>query len=98
LHALHFLFASALKLCDGSFATQYGAKLMQNYFPTLNAALDSESLIDIWPITASVPYGATVALANAGRWISIYRDGVTGLYERPVHYATLMSDTDIIHL
>jgi hypothetical protein len=71
---------------------------MQNYFDTLNAALDSESLIDSWPIYVSVPYGATIGFASAGRWISIYRDGVTGLYERPVHYATLMSDTGIIHL
>ena len=71
---------------------------MQNYFDTLNAALDSESLIDVWPITAIVPYGATIGFATAGRWISIYRDGVTGQYERPVHYATLMSDTGIIHL
>ena len=71
---------------------------MNNYFETLNDALDSEGLIDRWPITASVPYGATVGLAHAGRWISIYRDGVTGLYERPVHYATQMPDTGIIHI
>jgi len=71
---------------------------MQNYFDTLNAALDSEGLIDIWPIAASVPYGATIGFANNGRWISIYRDGVTGLYERPIHYATLMPDTGLIHL
>lgn len=71
---------------------------MNNYFETLNDALDSEGLIDCWPITASVPYGATVALAIAGRWISIYRDGVTGLYERPIHYATQMPDTGIIHI
>ena len=36
---------------------------MNNYFETLNDALDSEGLIDRWPITASVPYGATAALA-----------------------------------
>lgn len=71
---------------------------MKNYFETLNDALDSEGLIECWPVTASVPYGATVALATAGRWISIYRDGVTGLYERPIHYATLMPDTGTIHL
>lgn len=71
---------------------------MQNYFETLNDALDSEGLLDRWPITANVPYGATVALAVAGRWISIYRDGVTGRYERPVHYATQMSDSGIIHI
>lgn len=71
---------------------------MKNYFETLNDALDSEGLIDAWPIMASVPYGATVALAIAGKWISIYRDGVTGLYERPIHYSTRMADTGIIHL
>ena len=92
------MLASALLFCDGSVATQYEAKLMQNYFDTLNDALASESLLDIWPVTASVPYGATIGFASAGRWISIYRDGVTGLYERPVHYATLMADTGLIHL
>ena len=71
---------------------------MKNYFDTLNDALASEHLIDCWPVTASVPYGATIGFASAGRWISIYRDGVTGQYERPVHYATLMADTGIIHL
>lgn len=71
---------------------------MKNYFDTLNDALASEGLINHWPVTASVPYGATVGLAIAGRWISIYRDGVTGQYERPVHYATQMADTCLIHL
>ena len=71
---------------------------MNNYFDTLNDALDSEGLLDRWPITASVPYGATIGFATAGRWISIYRDGVTGQYERPVHYATQMADTGLIHL
>lgn len=70
---------------------------MQNYFNTLNDALDSENLIECWPVTASVPYGATVGLAHAGRWLSIYRDE-SGRYERPIHYATLMADTGIIHL
>lgn len=70
---------------------------MKNYFDTLNDALASESLTDIWPVTASVPYGATVGLAHAGKWLSIYRDE-TGRYERPVHYATLMADTGLIHL
>ena len=71
---------------------------MQNYFDTLSAALQSEGLADCWPITGNVPYGATVGLACNGRWLSVYRDGATGLYERPVHYATLMADTGLIHL
>jgi hypothetical protein len=65
---------------------------MQCYFDTLNAALASEGLLDAWPMTASVSYGATVGLAHSGRWISVYRNE-QGRYERPVHYATLMSDT-----
>jgi hypothetical protein len=71
---------------------------MQNYFQTLSDALHSEGLADCWPVTGSVPYGATVGLACNGRWLSVYRDGATGLYERPVHYATLMADTGLIHL
>ena len=70
---------------------------MQNYFETLNDALDSENLLECWPVTANVPYGATVGLAHAGRWLSVYRDE-SGRYERPVHYATLMADTGLIHL
>jgi hypothetical protein len=70
---------------------------MQNYFETLNDALDAEGLTHHWPVAANVPYGATVGLAYAGRWLSIYRDE-SGRYERPVHYATLMADTGLIHL
>ena len=70
---------------------------MRNYFPTLNDALESESLIDLWPLGATLNYGQTIGLASAGRWISVYRDE-TGRYERPIHYATLMADTAPIHL
>jgi hypothetical protein len=70
---------------------------MQCYFDTLNAALASEGLLDAWPMTSGMAYGATVGLAHSGRWISVYRNE-QGRYERPVHYATLMSDTGLIHL
>lgn len=70
---------------------------MQNYFETLSEALESEGLADLWPITASVPYGAAVGLARNGRWFSIYRDE-RGRYERPVHYETAMADTGLVHL
>lgn len=69
----------------------------QNYFETLHDALAAEGLLDFWPITASVPYGATVGLARDGRWLSIYRD-TSGRYERPIHYATAMPDSGLIHL
>jgi hypothetical protein len=64
---------------------------MQNYFPTLSAALDAEG-IDFWPMTLSISYGQTVSIAHAGRYITVYRSE-QGLYERPVHYATKMEDT-----
>lgn len=70
---------------------------MQNYFPSLNAALESENLVDVWPLGANLSYGDTIGLAVNGQWISIYRDE-TGRYERPVRYATQMADTGIIHL
>ena len=64
---------------------------MQNYFPTLSAALDAEGLT-FWPMTLSISYGQTATIVHAGRYISVYRDK-RGLYERPIHYATQMSDT-----
>lgn len=65
---------------------------MQNWFPTLNAALEAEDLIDRWPLGLNVAYGQNVGFATGGRWVSIYRDE-QGRYERPVHYATQMVDT-----
>jgi hypothetical protein len=70
---------------------------MQNWFPTLNDALESEGLTALWPLGANVEYGASVGLAAQGRWVSIYRDN-HGRYERPVHYATQMADSQLIHL
>lgn len=70
---------------------------MQNYFPTLNEALDAEGLVAHWPLGCNIGYGETIGLAASGRWISVYRD-TSGRYERPVHYATKMADTAPIHL
>jgi hypothetical protein len=39
---------------------------MQIWFPTLNAALDSENLTHLWPLGANVNYGETIGLAAAG--------------------------------
>lgn len=61
----------------------------RNWFPTLNDALDSEGLMELWPLGRNIRYGETVGLASGGRWISVYRDE-TGRYERPIHYATKM--------
>jgi hypothetical protein len=71
--------------------------LTKNWFATLNDALDSEGLLDLWPLGANLNYGQTVGLAKDGKWLSVYRDD-QGRYERPVHYATQMADSCLIHL
>lgn len=62
---------------------------MQNWFNTLNEALESEQLVEYWPLGTNIQYGQTVQLASNGKWISVYRDE-RGMYERPIHYATKM--------
>ena len=63
-----------------------------NYFPTLNAALAAEQLVDAWPCTAPpIAYGETRGWtwddgSKHGHYVSIYRDE-RGFYERPIHYA-----------
>ena len=64
--------------------------MKQNYFETLNAALDSEGLIESWPLSKSLQYGETFSYtfddgSRYGRYVSIYRD-TNGRYERPVSY------------
>lgn len=64
----------------------------QNYFPTLNAALESEGLLEAWDCTSPpLRYSASRMWtwddgSKNGRLVSIYRDE-RGMYERPVHYA-----------
>jgi hypothetical protein len=65
---------------------------MQNWFPTLNDALDAEGLYLLWPVGVNLEYGQSIGLSAGGRWISVYRDEA-GRYERPVHYATLVPET-----
>ena len=58
----------------------------QNWFETLNAALDSERLIDLWPFGLNVSYGENVHFTtDCGVHVSIYRE-TDGRYERPIHY------------
>jgi hypothetical protein len=64
----------------------------QNWFDTLNEALDSEALLDMWPLGVNINYDETKGLAAGGRYITITRDN-QGRYERPVHYLTKMEDT-----
>lgn len=62
---------------------------MQNYFPTLSEALESENLSHAWNMRP-IAYNETLSLTyddgtKYGHFISVYRDE-RGLYERPVHY------------
>lgn len=61
----------------------------QNWFETLNAALESEGLVEFWKLGDNLSYGegfrTTVEDGNRYRHISIYREN-DGRYERPVHY------------
>ena len=66
---------------------------LQNWFNTLNAALESENLLDAWDSIGFRPinYNQTFSWtwddgSRYGHYISIYRDTDLG-YERPVHYA-----------
>lgn len=63
---------------------------MQNWFQTLNDALDAENIVHMWS-GHPIQYGETVSLtyddgSRYGHYVSVYRDE-RGLYERPVHYA-----------
>ena len=63
----------------------------KNWFGTLNEALDSEGLLDTWPISKSgLSYGEYFSYtyddgSKYGHYVSVYRSE-DGLYERPVHY------------
>jgi hypothetical protein len=59
---------------------------MNNYFDTLNQALESEGLVDQWITGTNINYGETVQVNTGERLISVYRKS-NGRYERPVHYA-----------
>jgi hypothetical protein len=65
--------------------------MKQNYFPTLNAALESEGLLESWlPSNLPIGYGDVRSWTwdngtRHGHWVSVYRDE-RGMYERPVHY------------
>lgn len=57
----------------------------QNWFSTLNQSLESENLINYWPLGLNISYGETVRIVTDGRLISVTREN-DGRYERPVHY------------
>lgn len=65
--------------------------MKQNWFETLNAALESEGLLESWelhfqPIGRDQNFSYTWQDGSRyGHWVSIYR-AENGRYERPVHY------------
>ena len=65
--------------------------MKQNWFETLNAALESEGLIESWelnfqPIGRDQNFSYTFQDGSLyGHLVSIYR-AENGRYERPVHY------------
>ena len=65
--------------------------MQQNFFPTLNAALESEGLLESWELTfPPIPYSGSFSYtfddgSKHGHYVSLYRDQ-DGRYERPVHY------------
>jgi hypothetical protein len=64
-------------------------KVKQNWFLTLNEALQSEDLLNLWPLGLNIGYGETARFTtDCNRLISVFRE-TDGLYERPVHYKAL---------
>ncbi len=62
-----------------------------NWFETLNDALESELLTELWPLGSNIGYGETVQhIVEDGRdlrLISVYRNE-NGMYERVITYVT----------
>lgn len=64
----------------------------QNYFNTLNEALDAEGLLEkVGMITQPVGYDQQLNMAVDGTFISVSRMNC-GRYERAIHYQTQMED------
>lgn len=66
-------------------------QVKQNWFETLNQSLESENLVDLWPMGTNIGYGENVRVhvqdGTKERLISVYRE-TDGRYERPIHYIT----------
>lgn len=58
-----------------------------NFFNSLNESLESEGLVEKWPLGSNIGYGETVRHIVDDTLISVYRDE-RGMYERPIHYKT----------
>ncbi len=63
-----------------------------NFYETLNGALKSEGLVNLWPLGSNIAYGETVShivqIGDKLLLISVYRENQRGMYERPIFYFT----------
>ena len=66
-----------------------------NWFNTLNESLDSEGLVDLWPLGLNLGYNETASCAVDGTFMTVYRDS-RGMYERVVHYPTDMRNVRMV--
>lgn len=58
----------------------------QNWFSTLNEALEAENLLEAWDcFWMPIVYGETRVFYTENERVSIYRE-TDGRYERPIHY------------
>jgi hypothetical protein len=74
---------------DHAECINFDNKRRQNWFDTLNQALESENLTDLWPFGLNIGYGETARFTtDCNRLISVFRE-TDGRYERPVHYKTI---------
>ena len=61
----------------------------QNWFPTLNAALDAADMVGSWPLGKNLSYGENFSFITDDFYhVSVYRE-TNGMYERPVVYSTI---------
>lgn len=64
---------------------------MKNWFETLNGALESEGLVETFPLGTNIGYGESVRYVKDGLFVSVYRSD-DGRYERPISYKSRCDD------
>lgn len=62
--------------------------MTQQFFETLNQSLESENLVNEWPLGTNIGYSETIRThSNSGDKIIIVYRNEEGRYERPTHYS-----------
>jgi hypothetical protein len=52
------------------------------WFQTLNDALKSEGLLDVWPVGVTIDFNQSICIHSGAYIITMFRDS-TGRYQRP---------------